>query len=398
VLDNIPYILTLRYIPTNEYLLPQMNWTNYDNKIQENYSQKVELLLKDSIKKFFQKHNPKKIAIALSGGVDSILTLTLTKELFPDIPITAISFGFDEDDTDVQQARMIAEKFNIDFESTIFKNFMNNLPEQISIIKEPKFNYYWYEVAKKGKEKANILLTGDGSDELFGGYIFRYSKYLKLIKTSFSWREKVKAYLECHNRDWVPDQHEIFGNKIKFSWEKIYNIFRKYFDNNLNVLDQVFLSDYMGKLMFDWMPCYKKIYDHIELKGFSPMLNPTLINYTSRIPSQAKYDVKNNVGKLILREILRRKNIQIDSSKKGFGPNLLSFWNSFGSEIISCYLRDSRIVANGWISQEWIDKSIIRTHESNDIRYINKLLHITSFEIWCRLFVTNEMKSYEKLL
>ena len=38
-----------------------------------------------------------------------------------------------------------------------FENFYNNLPKQISIIKEPKINYYWYFVAEKAKtETARI--------------------------------------------------------------------------------------------------------------------------------------------------------------------------------------------------------------------------------------------------
>ena len=62
-----------------------------------------------------------------------------------------------------------------------------------------------------------------------------------------SWKEKTELYLSCHERDWVPNQSELFGPKINFSWEKIYPIFKNYFDNDLSPLDQVFLSDFNGK-------------------------------------------------------------------------------------------------------------------------------------------------------
>jgi asparagine synthase (glutamine-hydrolysing) len=398
VIEKIRNILTLRYSPSENFLLPKMDALNFTLKNPGNHQKNVELLLKESIKKFINKKNPKNICIALSGGIDSTIVLSLVKELFPDLKIYAISFGFDENDYDVEKAKELSQKFDVDFESVIFTNFLNNLPEQISIIQEPKINYYWYAVAKKAKEKSNFLFTGDGSDELFGGYVFRYSKFLEITENSFSWKEKVKSYLECHNRDWVPDQEQMFDKKFNFSWEKIYQIFKPYFDNNLESLNQVFLADYMGKLMFDWMPSYTKIYSYLDLQGFSPMLDPDLIKYSGSIPIEKKYDKNTNMGKLILRKILKDKNIHLDSTKKGFTPNFPLFWNDYGKQITSTYLNESRIVRDNWISQNWINNAIQNIKESNDLRYINKLLHITSFEIWYRLFVTKEMNSNDKLL
>jgi len=397
-IEKITNILTLRYSPSKNFFLPKMKPSDFNSKLNIDHTSQVEFLLKNSITQFINKKNPKNICIALSGGIDSITVLSLVKELFPELIINAISFGFDENDYDVEKAKEISQKFDIGFESVIFTNFMNNLPEQISIIQEPKINYYWYAVAKKAKEKSNFLLTGDGSDEIFGGYTFRYSKFLEIMQNSFSWKERVKSYLECHNRDWVPDQEKIFGKKLNFSWEKIYKIFKPYFNNKLTPLEQVFLADYMGKLMFDWMPSYSKIYSYLDLEGFSPMLDSDLIQYSSSIPIEKKFDKKTNMGKLILREILNNKNISLDSTKKGFTPNFSSFWNIYGKEITSSYLRDARIIRDNWVSQNWVNSALKIIDETNDIRYINKLLHVISFEIWYRLFITKEMVSTDKLL
>jgi len=397
-IEKIRNILTLRYNPSQNFLLPKMKPSNYFLKLNTDHEKKVEFLLKNSIQKFIKKKTPDHISIALSGGIDSITVLCLVKELFPELKIHAVSFGFDENDYDVKQAREISQKYDINFESVIFTNFMNNLPEQISIIREPKINYYWYAVAQKAKEKSNFLFTGDGSDELFAGYVFRYSKFLETVKNSFSWEEKVKSYLECHNRDWVPDQEKIFCKKFNFSWKKIYEIFKPYFDNKLEPLDQVLLADYMGKLMFDWMPSYSKIYSHLDLQGFSPMLDPDLIKYSALIPIEKKFDEKTNMGKLILRKILKNKNIHLDSTKKGFTPNFPLFWNTYGKEITSTYLKDARIIRDNWISENWVNNALKNIGDTNDIRYINKLLHIISFEIWYRLFITKEMISTDKLL
>lgn len=397
VTEKIRDILTLRYHPDGNFLLPKITPENFST-IKTNHVQQVEFLLKESIRNFIIKKNPKNICFALSGGIDSITVLALTRELFPELKIHAISFGFDEHDYDIKKSNEISQKFDLDFESIIFNNFMNNLPEQIYIIKEPKINYYWYNVAKKAKEKSHYLFTGDGSDELFAGYVFRYSKYLDLTKNSSTWKDKVKCYLECHNRDWVPDQEQLFTKKFNFSWEKIFEIFKPYFDNKLDPLNQILLADYMGKLMFDWMPSYSKIYHHLNLEGFSPMLDSNLIKYSTSIPIKNKYDEKRNIGKLILRTILKEKKIHVDPLKKGFTPNFPLFWNNFGKELTQIYLNDARIVKDGWISSNWITSALGKIQEDEDIRYMNKILHIMSFEIWYRLFITKELSPHDKLI
>lgn len=396
--EQIRNILTLRYHPSNSKLLPELSWKKLIQKNDNQYVEKVETELKKNISNFVEQKNPQKIVVALSGGVDSILSLIILKELYPDLEIIVISFGFDENDYDVTKSSEIASKYDINFQSVIFDNFMKNLPKQISIVGEPKINYYWYFVAEKAKEIGDVLMTGDGGDELFGGYVFRYSKFLTLVNSSSSWEEKAKAYLECHNRDWVPDQQEMFGEKMEFSWKKIYQLFRPYFDNQLDSLDQVLLADYNGKLMFDWMPAYTKLYDHFSLTAFSPMLSESIIKLAFQIPILQKYDIQNNIGKLILRKILENKNINLSTKKTGFSPNFISFWTNYGKEISQSFLTDARVVRDGWINQSWIQNAFSKIEESQDIRYLARILHLTSFEVWYRLFITHEISESEKLL
>ncbi len=396
--EQIRNILTLRYYPSNSKLLPELSWKKLIQKNDNQYVEKVETELKKNISNFVEQKNPQKIVVALSGGVDSILSLIILKELYPDLEIIVISFGFDENDYDVTKSSEIASKYDINFQSVIFDNFMKNLPKQISIVGEPKINYYWYFVAEKAKEIGDVLMTGDGGDELFGGYVFRYSKFLTLVNSSSSWEEKAKAYLECHNRDWVPDQQEMFGEKMEFSWKKIYQLFRPYFDNQLDSLDQVLLADYNGKLMFDWMPAYTKLYDHFSLTAFSPMLSESIIKLAFQIPILQKYDIQNNIGKLILRKILENKNINLPTKKTGFSPNFISFWTNYGKEISQSFLTDARVVRDGWINQSWIQNAFSKIEESQDIRYLARILHLTSFEVWYRLFITHEISESEKLL
>jgi len=394
----IKNILTLRYTPQSNKLLPNLGVNDFTPKKIENLNSNIETRIKNGITRFVEHEKPNHISLALSGGVDSILALVLFKELFPELKITCISFGFSENDIDVKQAKDIARQNNADFESIYLENFFNNLPKQISIIKEPKINYYWYFVAEKAKKYSNFIITGDGADELFGGYVFRYKKFLELVDTQSSWKDRVIGYLNCHNRDWVDDQDKMFGQKASFSWDEIYDLLRNYFDNSLELLDQVFLADYQGKLMNDWMTSYSHVYSHFGIRGFSPYLDNGVIQFASHIPSSKKYDLHKNIGKLPLREIINKKGLYVDSDKRGFSPNWYKFWNLYGKKIISQYLSsDANVVKENWINYLWIQSSIKKANDQ-DIRYINKLLHVTSFEIWYRLFITHELSENDTLI
>ena len=104
------------------------------------------------------------------------------------------------------------------------ENYLSELPKAISMIKMPFWDLHWYYVVKKSQTLSKVLISGDGGDELFGGYTFRYEKFLSLTSENSSPLEKVNAYLQCHERDMVPDQDKIFNQKSNFSWESIHNL------------------------------------------------------------------------------------------------------------------------------------------------------------------------------
>lgn len=383
--------LTLRYDPNIKTTLPPITWSDVTSDAR-NTQKTVEEKLKLSITEYISTRKPRRVSLALSGGVDSILTLILLRDLFPELKIQCISFGFSPDDLDVTVASEFARKYNADFEKFFFDNFFSDLPRQIWVVGEPKINYYWYTVAKKAKQYSNILITGDGGDELFSGYVFRYKKYLDMLKPKSTWQERVVLYLNCHNRDWVEDQDKMFGPAACFSWNSIYKSLRSFFDNTLSPLQQVCLADYHGKLARDWVPAHAKIYSSLHMSGFSPFLDSNLMRYAFTIPMNKKYDYKSNTGKRILRKILNEKNCVVDTSKRGFTPDLTLFWNNYGKKFVTQFLANkSQVTENGFINNKWIRHALKIVDKNNDARYINKLLHVGGFEVWYRLFVSKDM-------
>jgi len=386
-------MLTLRYNPLQEPLIPKITIEDLNNTQKVDIMDILNVLKEVIINKIINKNN---LAIALSGGIDSTLLLAIIRDLFPDKKIDclcAITDGYSE----YNEAKIIADKFNCDIHPVYIERVLEYLPLQLSIIEEPRWNTYMYYVIKEAKRYSNTLITGDGGDELFGGYTFRYSKFLNLLNNNDPASVKVMKYLECHERDWVPDQENVFGSKVKFSWEYIINLLKLYFDNNLEPLTQLFMADFNGKLLFDWMPTNTKILKYFNIEWFSPFLDINIIKLAMNIDPNLKFDINNNIGKLPLRKLLNKYDITINNSKQGFVLDtrkiLLEHINT-----IKYYLSDARVVRDEWINKEWVEKNL-NLVEKNDvhIRYINKILGIFAFEIWYRLFITKEISANTKL-
>jgi len=393
--SSLVNILTLRYDPNLQAHLPKKSWVDFESTIFNSIN--IDMI-ENSICNNFEQGlknitDSNSISIALSGGVDSTLVLSLIRKIKPDIDIHAISIKFAESVDETQDASKIAQKFNAEHHVINLDNYLSELPKAISMIKMPFWDLHWYYVAKKSKTLSKILVSGDGGDELFSGYTFRYSKFLSLTSENSTPIEKVKAYLECHERDRVNDQDMIFGKKIVFNWNSIYQILLPYFENNLSRLQQVFLADYNRKLLYNFNPINTRIVDELKIKLLTPILNENLISLGPQLSTPLKYDSSKNIGKLPLRHILEKNGHTnlVSKQKLGFNVNTINLWKSTGQKICKDYLSDSRIVKEGWISQDWINKYL--NNPELDVRYVNKFLGILAFEIWYRLFVTKEMDS-----
>jgi asparagine synthase (glutamine-hydrolysing) len=186
--------------------------------------------------------------------------------------------------------------------------------------------------------------------------------------------------------------------QIKFAWSSIYQLFKKYFDNNLDPLEQVLLADYHGKLMYDFIPTNEKFFKHFNIDGTAPLLCSQIIDLSMKIPSSLKYDFETNIGKIQLREIIKQSMAGYSSErtkKMGFGMDLAKFWSRFGKEIVTSNLDKGRIFEDKIINKEWYNKSLTRINENREeaTRYMSKMLQLLSLEIWYKMFITSEINA-----
>jgi asparagine synthase (glutamine-hydrolysing) len=395
--SSITNILTLRYDPSINPNLPKKTWKDFESTNGSPNLDFIENSILEEIETKLKSINSKEVSIAISGGVDSTLVLSLLRKANPDLKINAVSMKFANSVDESSAASKIAEKYDAEHHIIHLENYLTELPKAISIVKLPFWDLHWYYVVKKSQVFSKILISGDGGDELFGGYTFRYKKFLSLTSKTSTPLEKVNVYLQCHERDRVTDQEKIFNKKCGFSWNYIYNILLPFFDNNLPRLEQVYLADYNGKLLYNFNPINSRLTDHFEMNSLIPLLNNKLLETAPHMASKYKYDIGNEIGKVPLRAILAKNNAEslITKEKLGFSVNTINLWKSYGHDLCKEFLDNSRAVKDGWINNEWIRKHI--DNSDLDVKYINKFLGLLALEIWFRIFVTKEMNGQESL-
>ncbi|MDX9998757.1 MAG: asparagine synthase (glutamine-hydrolyzing) [Phenylobacterium sp.] len=120
----------------------------------------------------------------LSGGIDSAAVATLMARLNPR-PVTAFTCGFDAPGArdERAQAEKVARALGLDWRETRFgeEDFWRALPQVAWALDDPTADYATlptWKLAEAAKGTLTVVLTGEGGDELFGGY-GRYRRALR---------------------------------------------------------------------------------------------------------------------------------------------------------------------------------------------------------------------------
>lgn len=393
--NSIANILTLRYDPRKPRVKP-LSATDF--RPAKTAAGDIEARILEIIGQDLAKLKTKSAAVLMSGGVDSALTLAMVRKFRPDIRVSCVSMGFGDPDDEVGPAREIADSLGCEFDAVVRGDVLSDLAMLIGTVKEPRWNLYQYYALRAARSKSGVIFSGDGGDELFGGYTFRYQKFLSLLPRNAGWKQKARIYLSCHERDWVPDQDKVFGPKVRFSWDRIYLLLKRHFDNSLEPLDQVFLADYNGKLLYDWIPANIAFAKALDARITSLFLSRKMTRFATHLPWQTKYCQGTATGKLPLRSILKKQGLPSEPIKKGFSVDTVALWDRSAREITARYVNsDSEVVKAGIISGAWVEKTHARLKDAPDFRYVNKMLGILALEVWWRLFVSKSMGKAEKL-
>ncbi len=129
-------------------------------------------LMRESVKMRLIADVP--LGVFLSGGIDSSYVTALAASLMSE-RVKTFSVGFeDERYSELPYARAVAEYLETDHhEYVITKDSLKLLPEVVWYFDEPVADpaaIPTYILAKETRKHVTVVLTGEGGDELFGGY------------------------------------------------------------------------------------------------------------------------------------------------------------------------------------------------------------------------------------
>jgi len=166
-------------------------WWNLKSEI-ENYSliknpkEWFEEIFFDSVKLRMVSDVP--VGVLLSGGLDSCSILSsLYHQDFKNINTFNIGFG-EEEHNESYLAKKITEEYHYNFSTTQLDNesLYQNLLESTYYQDEPIMHMnepHLLSVSKMAKPKVKVLLSGEGADELMGGYVrYKALKNPSLLK------------------------------------------------------------------------------------------------------------------------------------------------------------------------------------------------------------------------
>lgn len=134
------------------------------------------------------------VGVLLSGGVDSALVAAMAKDCGADLPCYTVGFGSAYRECEIEDARLTARVLKLPFNQITISHdeLMRALPLIARSVEEPlgttSIMPMWHLV-HRAREDVTVVLTGQGSDEPWGGY-FRYQAELlrEHIPLSALWR------------------------------------------------------------------------------------------------------------------------------------------------------------------------------------------------------------------
>ncbi len=356
----------------------------------------------------------------LSGGVDSsIVSLCLAQQQEKKIDTFSIGFdkkSFDESD----KSRLVSRLINSNHHEFIIseKDLTANIDEIILNFDEPFADssaLASYLVSKKTKDYVKVALTGDGGDEVFGGYNKYYmgklnQKYTSLIpkrihRSSLSLANKLLAIRDDSrglkfkaNRllKSINYEGDFYYNIISlgFNESELKDIFQSnvyipavlnyYKDNTLaksNSISNFRAIDKLLSLEGDMLVKVDRTSMLASLECRAPFLNKELWDFTNQLPDS--YLINGWDKKHILKEAFKEyfpKDF-LNNSKKGFGVPVGDWLRSeLRLELLS-FIDKSFIIKQNIFSFEVLSK-LVHNHLDSKVDNTFRVWTFYCFQKW----------------
>lgn len=374
---------------------------NRINKLGRKYAvDELEHLLTESVR--LRLKGDTKIGAICSGGVDSGLLTAIASNFNPSLKAFNVSVQGEKAEDESEYAKLIADSCGIELKTLRVgkREFCENIVRATYFMDQPLahpssvFHLLNYEFARKNGVK--VLLTGEGADELFGGYGYRYRRmknYRFLQKFTGVLSQSLKNFFSevGYSIDNIPVSRFIGYDGLK---SHIYDFIDKgrrkeseldcyhAYDFLQNDTEQLISGQMLHDLSDFIQPLLQRL-DRMSMASSvecrSPFLDNSVVKYALNVPLSFKLGALND--KWILKKVAARHipKKAIYRKKMGFSLpieeyiepifNLGFFENGFCQSCLNISEKRMTLMISDW-------------RVNADV-----LFNFLALEIWGRLFI-----------
>ena len=357
----------------------------------------------------------------LSGGVDSSAVVGLMAEASPR-PVQTFSIGFDEPRFDeLDHARTVARHFGTDHHEFLVRpDGLSILDTLVSHFDEPFADSSaiptWY-VSEIARRHVTVVLSGDGGDELFGGY----DRYLPHRRVTQFDRIPLPGLRKIAGAIWPKLPHGVTGKNFLRHVAK--NDHARYIDSvamfqaderlalytndvrselaadSESVLERHFerfaslpLHSRMMRLDFEtYLP--EDVLTKVDRMSMAhsiesrvPLLDNDVIEFAATLP--APFKIAKGRRKHVLKEAVRPllpPHI-LDRRKQGFGIPLGVWFQGGLTDLFSDVLESPRCRQRGYFEPSFVTR-LVREHLAGQRDHTLRLWQLLVFELWHRQYI-----------
>ncbi len=414
---------SLLYIDCNNLETTEKKWWNiHDSFLHENKDSfeealiKTEELLHTSVKRRIESSDLE-VGTFLSGGIDSGLITAIASNYVEKLRTVTVSFEGEYNEAPL--AKLVANKYNTQHTeiNISYKNLRDDTEQIICNYGEPFFDSSAipsFYVSREAKKNITVVLTGDGADELFGGYrryipfakhdFFKKNKSLQFFANMFQSmlpapNDKKTAYNQMYRflslakksgiesylsagMDIFEEYENNFLSENKFYLKEVTEDFNKINNSSLSGLGKIMNLDFDIFLFNDVLVKMDIATMHNSLEARSPFLSKELLEYIPSIHDE--YKIHGGSTKYILRNLAKKylpKEI-IHQPKRGFEVPLKNWVNNELKDLVYDYVGASDAFGKTIIKPEFINRLLQNKIKMPAEKRAKMLWTIFCMEVW----------------
>lgn len=403
------------------------------SRSEEDVINSLESMLDQAVKS--QMHADVPLGAFLSGGVDSSLIAALMQKN-SSRPVKTFTIGFnDKKYNEAEHAAKVAKFLGTDHSELYLDagDVLDIVPNIASYYDEPfadSSQIPTYLVSRMARSKVTVSLSGDGADELFGGYNrhkLTHQNYGRLLSVPGFIRHSGASFLTKFSpNEWDSIYNRIssilpkglrmncFGEKVykisqalkANSADDLYASFVTHWDPRDGLINRPVYSDYLARLG-GAAPLTKSVVDKMmycdfvnylpndvlvkvdraamasSLETRAPFLDRDILNFSSSLPVDFK--IRNGETKWILRKILYKyvPRDLLERPKMGFGVPIDSWLRSELRDWAEDLLSNENL---GDLFNMQLVENIWSEHLSGKKDHQHKIWCILMFSSWKKSF------------